>query len=60
MAKQRAKPQTPPLALWDVSKIANKLVFIGTVEAAEAEAARDAAAKEFKVDVWRLIAVRRR
>jgi hypothetical protein len=34
--------------------------LLDTVEASDADAAREAAAREFKVDAWRLIAVRRR
>jgi hypothetical protein len=60
MAKQQSKPQSPPLASWDVYKVASKAVLLGTVEAADADAAREAAAKEFKVDARRLFAVRRR
>jgi hypothetical protein len=56
----RVKGQGAPLlASWDVYKLASKAVLIGTVEAADADAAREAAAKEFKVDARRLIAVRR-
>jgi len=60
MAKLPSKPQAPPLASWDVYKVASKAVLIGTGEAAEADAAREAAASEFKIDARRLIAVRRR
>jgi hypothetical protein len=54
MARQPTKPQAPPLASWDVYKVASKAVLLGTVEAADADASREAAASEFKVDVRRL------
>jgi hypothetical protein len=60
MAKQPSKPAAPPLASWDIYKLASKAVRLGSVEAADADAAREAAASEFKIDVRRLIAVRRR
>ena len=60
MAKHPTKPQAPQLASWDAYKVASKAVLLGTVEAVDADAAREAAAKEFKVDVRRLFAVRRR
>jgi len=58
MAKQPSKPQAQ--ASWDVYKAASRAVLIGTVQAAHADVAIEAAAKEFKVDASRLIAVRRR
>jgi hypothetical protein len=58
MAKQPSKPQAP--TLWDIFKAANKVKPLGTVEAADADAAIEKAAKEFKVIASKLIAVRRR
>src|SRR5215471_1400129 len=42
MAKQPSKPQAPPLASWDVYKAVSKAVLLGDVEAANADAAREA------------------
>jgi hypothetical protein len=60
MAKQPTKPQAPPLASWDVYKVASKAVLLGTVEATDVDTAREVGAKEFKIDVRRLFAVPRR
>jgi Ser/Thr protein kinase RdoA (MazF antagonist) len=47
-------------ATWDVFKIAEKAVWLGTVEAPDKQAAIEKAAEEFKTEVWRLYAVARR
>ena len=60
MAKQPTKPQSPPLAVWDVYKAASKAKLIGTVEAADADEAIQKAAAEFKQPATKLIAVRYR
>jgi hypothetical protein len=53
-------PRTPkPLPTWEIYIARAKAVHLGTVEAADADAAIEAAAKEFKADPKRLIAVRR-
>jgi hypothetical protein len=44
---------------WEICRAASKAKWIGSVEAADADAAVEAAAKEFKTDAWRLIALRR-
>ena len=53
------KPQA--LLQWDIYRAAAKTTWIGTVEAADADAAIEVAAKEYNVpDPRRLIAVQRR
>jgi hypothetical protein len=49
-------PQPAPLWSWDIHRAAAKARWIGTVEAADADAAIQAAAKEFKVIASKLIA----
>jgi hypothetical protein len=57
---KRPSPDKPqPTPLWDIYRAAKKAVWIGTVEAPDADAAIEAAAKEFKTEAWRLLAVRR-
>jgi hypothetical protein len=51
------QPQPSQLSSWDIYKAASKAKWIGTVEAPDADARIEAAAKEFKTDPWRLIAV---
>ena len=52
-------PRKPkPLPTWEIYIATAKPKHLGTVEAADAEAAIEAAAKEFKVDPKRLMAVR--
>jgi hypothetical protein len=58
---QTSKRRQPaPLLWWDIYRAASEARWIGSVEAVDADAAIDAAAKEFKTDAWRLIAVQRR
>jgi hypothetical protein len=45
---------------WDVFRAASRARWVGRIEAATADAAIEAAAVEFKMDAWKLIAVRRR
>jgi hypothetical protein len=45
--------------MWEIYVAKAKAVRLGTVEAPEADAAVEAAAKEFKIDPKRLFAVRR-
>jgi hypothetical protein len=53
-------PREPkPLPIWEIYIARAKAKRLGSVEAADAEAAIEAAAKEFKVDPKRLMAVRR-
>jgi len=55
------KKQEPPKPTpWSIHKIAAKQVWVGSVEAIDADAAIEAAAKEFNVDARRLIAFPRR
>ncbi len=49
-----------PLPSWNIYRAAAKAKWIGSVKAANADAAIEAAAKEFKTDARRLIAVRHR
>jgi hypothetical protein len=51
--------QPKPLPSWEIYIAKAKAKHLGNVEAADAEAAIEAAAKEFKVDPKRLMAVRR-
>jgi len=53
-----AKQPTKPLLRWDIYKAAGKAKLIGTVEAADADAAIQKAAVEFKQPATKLIAVR--
>ena len=53
-------PRKPkPLPTWEIYIAKAKATCLGSVEATDAEAAIEAAAKEFKVDPKRLMAVRR-
>jgi Ser/Thr protein kinase RdoA (MazF antagonist) len=54
------KPEPPALASWDVYKVAEKAIWLGTVEAPDKQAAVERAAQEFKTEVWRLYALARR
>jgi hypothetical protein len=54
------KPEPPKPTSWDVYKIAEKAVWLGTVEAPDKQSAIEKAAVEFKVDAWRLYAMGRR
>ena len=49
------KPQ--PLLSWDIYRAAAKAKWLGTVETTDADAAVAEAAKEFKMDASKLIAV---
>ena len=61
MAERHSNDNPKPLASWDIMcRAAAKTKWIGTVEAINESAAIEAAAKEFKTEAWRLIAVRRR
>jgi len=54
------KPKLLPLLRWDIYKAAAKAKWIGEVEAPDADAAVELAAKEFNVqDAKKLLAVRR-
>ena len=48
--KRPSPPQPPPLPFWDIYKAAAKAKLIGSVEAADASAAVEAAEIEFKTD----------
>jgi hypothetical protein len=60
MPKRPSPRQPVQLWSWDIYRAASKAKWIGTVEAADADAAVEAAGKEFKTDANKLIAVRRR
>jgi hypothetical protein len=49
--KRSLSPQPPPLFLWDIYRAASKATWIGSVEAADANAAIEVAAIKFKTDV---------
>jgi hypothetical protein len=53
------KPEPPKPINWTVYKIANKLVWLGDVEAPDEAAALEKAAAEFKVPANRLMTIRR-
>ena len=46
-----------PLPAWSIYKLAAKRQWLGIVEAPDVKAALEAAAKEFKTDARRLLAV---
>jgi hypothetical protein len=54
------KPEPPALKTWTIYKVADKVVWLGTVEASNRRIAIEKGAEEFKVDAWRLYAVERR
>ena len=47
MAARTAKPEAP--AVWQISRVAKKAVYLGKVEAADAETAIKAAIKKFDI-----------
>jgi hypothetical protein len=53
------KPEPPKPTSFDVYKIAEKAIWLGTVEAPDKQAAVESAAQEFKTEAWRLYAVAR-
>jgi hypothetical protein len=53
------KPEPPKPIIWKVYKIANKLVWLGAVEAPDEADAMEKAPAEFKVPANRLMAIRR-
>jgi hypothetical protein len=52
-------PRNPKPLHWEIYIARSKAKRLGTVEAVDAEVAIEAAAKEFKMDPKRLMAVRR-
>ena len=54
------KPQPSRLPRWDIYAVRKKGTYMGSVEAADAEAAVKEAAKEFGADPKKLIAAQRR
>jgi Ser/Thr protein kinase RdoA (MazF antagonist) len=54
------KPEPPKTTSWDVYKIAEKAVWLGTVEAPDKQSAIEKAAVEFNVDASRQYAMGRR
>jgi hypothetical protein len=57
MTKRPCKPQSP--LSWNIYRAAKKAVWVGMVEAADADKAIEKAAKQYKVPAYNLIAVRR-
>ena len=57
---RKRKPEPPLPTRWEVYKVAEKTVCLGTVEARDKYAAIEKAAIEFKTDIWRLYAAQRR
>jgi hypothetical protein len=53
------KPEPPTQVSWDAYKIAEKAIWLGTVEAPDKRAAVEKAAQEFKTEIWRLYTVAR-
>jgi hypothetical protein len=53
------KPEPPQLAKWSIYRAAKKAVRLGEVEADNEHEAIEKAAKEFRTDASKLIAVRR-
>ena len=53
------KPQPPQPVTWTIYRAARKAELLGTVEATDEREAIEKAAKEFKQDPAKLIAVRR-
>jgi hypothetical protein len=54
------KPDPPPLSTWDVFKLANKAVWLATIEVANEHDAIAQVAKERGIPAARLIATQRR
>ena len=48
MAVRAAKPNSP--AVWQISRVAKKAIYLGKVEAADAETAIKAAIKKFDIN----------
>jgi hypothetical protein len=59
MAKPPSEPPPQPTT-WNIYKVAAKMIWLGTVEAPDRKAAIEKALQEFKMEAWRLLAVRRR
>jgi hypothetical protein len=59
-AFQTGRVLTKPLPSWNIYRVDGKAKWIGSVKAANADAAIEAAAKEFTTDPRRLFAVRHR
>jgi hypothetical protein len=57
---RKRKPEPPLPTRWEVYKVAEKTVCLGTVEARDKYAAIEKAAIEFKTDIWRLYGLPRR
>jgi Ser/Thr protein kinase RdoA (MazF antagonist) len=54
------KPETPKPTSWNIYKVGQKAILLGTFKAPDKRAAIEKAAEEFKADPWRLYAVPRR
>ena len=54
------KPKPPKPTSWNIYKVDQKAILLGTFEAPNKRAAIEKAAEEFKADPWRLYAVPRR
>ena len=57
MAKQPPEPPKP--TSWNIYKVDQKAILLGTFKAPNKRAAIEKAAEEFKADPWRLYAVPR-
>jgi Ser/Thr protein kinase RdoA (MazF antagonist) len=51
------EPEQTPLPAWSIYKLAARCEWLGIIEAPNAKAAIEAAAKEFETDARRLLAV---
>jgi hypothetical protein len=60
MVKKPEPPESTPLPLRSIHRVAHKAIWIGEVEAADEHAAIEKAAEQFKVPATKLMATRRR
>jgi hypothetical protein len=58
LAKQPPEPPKP--ISWNIYKVDQKAILLGTVDSPNKRAAIEKAAEEFKADAWRMYAVPRR
>jgi hypothetical protein len=58
-ARMAKKPEPTKPISWNLYKIANKAIRLGTIEAPDEATASEKAAAEFKVPAARLMAIRR-
>jgi hypothetical protein len=60
LAGMPRKSKQPTPTSWNIYQVAEKAVWLGTVEAPDKQAAIEKGAQEFKTEAWRLYAVARR